>query len=91
MKDYFGSKEVLTKGDMGRFNVTGREADKHRFKVPTLRNIALTAPYLHDGSVETLEEAVQLMAEYELGTRLGEEDVRLIVLFLKSLTGRMPR
>lgn len=91
MKDYFGSKETLTKGDMGRFNVTGREADKHRFKVPTLRNIALTAPYLHDGSVETLEEAVQLMAEYELGTRLSEEDVRLIVLFLESLTGRMPR
>lgn len=91
MKDYFGRKERLTRADMGRYNVTGRESDKHRFKVPTLRNIALTAPYLHDGSARTLEDAIQIMAEYELGARLTDEDTRLIVAFLESLTGRLPK
>lgn len=91
MKDYFAAKDELTKADMGRFNVTGRDADRHKFKVPTLRNIALTAPYLHDGSVKTLAEAVQVMAEHELGTRLSDEDTDLIVVFLRSLTGRLPK
>jgi cytochrome c peroxidase len=63
MNDYFTDRGTpLTKADMGRFNVTGRESDRHRFKVPGLRNVALTAPYFHDGSARTLEKAIEIMA-----------------------------
>ena len=80
----------LTDADRGRFNVTHDEADMHRFKVPSLRNIALTAPYLHDGSQATLEEVVPIMGHYQLGRELSPEQVRLIVLFLGTLTGELP-
>jgi len=78
---------TTNKADLGRFNVTGREADKYVFKVPGLRNVALTAPYFHDGSAETLEEAVQAMGRYQLGRPLSQEDVDDLVSFLKTLTG----
>ncbi|EES88835.1 cytochrome-c peroxidase [Helicobacter canadensis] len=74
-------------GNLGRYNVTQDENDKLVFKVPSLRNIAKTAPYFHDGSVETLEVAVQLMAFYQLGKFLDNEVVMDIVSFLESLTG----
>lgn len=80
----------LTDADMGRFNVTHDEADRHRFKVPSLRNIALTGPYFHDGSQATLEEVVPIMGHYQLGRELTPEQVRLIVAFLGSLTGEVP-
>ena len=68
---------------------TGVETDKYFFKVPSLRNITETAPYLHDGSVETLPEIVSKMAEYQLGRILSDEDVDAIVTFLGALKGRV--
>jgi cytochrome c peroxidase len=87
MGDYFGDRGNITKADLGRFNVTGEEDDKYKFKVAGLRNIALTAPYFHDGSAATLEEAVSVMAKYQLGRELPPQDLEQIVKFLKSLTG----
>ena len=88
MGDYFADRGTpIVKADYGRFNVTGRERDKFKFKVPTLRNIALTQPYFHDGTVETLEEAVNVMAKYQLGRYLSEDEVQKIVKFLHTLTG----
>jgi len=75
------------KADLGRFNITGKEADRHVFRVPSLRLAALTAPYFHDGSVKTLNQAVKLMAKYQLGREIPQQDVRLIVAFLKTLPG----
>lgn len=75
--------------DLGRYEVTGVETDKYFFKVPSLRNITETAPYLHDGSVETLPEIVSKMAEYQLGRILSDEDVDAIVTFLGALKGRV--
>jgi len=76
--------------DLGRFNVTGDAADKHKFKVPSLRNVELTAPYLHDGSAATLEEAVQVMASYQIGQPLKDIEVSRLVAFLLTLTGESP-
>jgi cytochrome c peroxidase len=77
--------------DMGRFEVTKNEADKKFFKVPSLRNVAKTGPYYHDGSIKTLEEAVSTMGEYQLGKQLSKEEVASIVTFLGSLTGTPPK
>jgi cytochrome c peroxidase len=87
MDDYFKNRGAVTPGDLGRFNVTKRDADKHVFKVPSLRNVALTAPYFHDASAASLEEAVEVMFRYQLGRTAPREDKALIVKFLKSLTG----
>jgi cytochrome c peroxidase len=77
--------------DVGRMAVTGKEQDKHFFKVPSLRNVAKTAPYFHDGSIKTLPEAVRIMSEYQTATgKLPDEKVALIVAFLESLTGDLP-
>ena len=91
MADYFASRKLVLDSDAGRFNVTQRADDKHRFKVPTLRNVSLTRPYFHDGSAKTLEDAVRLMGQYQLGIELAEDDVRQLVSFLKSLTGELDR
>jgi cytochrome c peroxidase len=72
--------------DQGRFQETKQEADKMMFKVPLLRNVEKTAPYYHDGSQATLEEAVKSMAEYQLGKNLDDGQVKSIVTFLKTLT-----
>jgi cytochrome c peroxidase len=85
-KDFFSDRQ-LTHADLGRYNVTKDERDRHAFKVPTLRNITLTAPYLHDGSVATLEEAVRVMGTYQLGIELSPQQVADIVAFLGTLTG----
>jgi cytochrome c peroxidase len=77
--------------DNGRFEATKKDADKGFFKVPSLRNIEKTGPYLHDGSVKTLEEAVTFMANYQLGKELKKEEVDSIVTFLKALTGPLPK
>jgi cytochrome c peroxidase len=73
--------------DLGRFNVTHRAEDRHVFRVPSLRNVAATAPYFHDGSAETLDAAVRMMAECQLGREMGTGEVHAIVAFLDSLTG----
>ncbi|MBQ5546781.1 MAG: c-type cytochrome, partial [Acetobacter sp.] len=79
----------FTAADKGRYTVTGKPLDMSRFVVPNLRNVALTAPYFHDGSVKTLDEAVRKMARYQLGMdHLSDQDVTDIVAFLKSLTGQ---
>ena len=76
--------------DLGRFAVTGRDADRRVFKVPSLRLAVLTAPYFHDGSVATLAEAVRLMGRYQLGHEIPDADVALIVQFLGTLPGPLP-
>lgn len=73
--------------DLGRFQLTGREADRHVFRVPSLRNVALTAPYFHNGSIDTLEEAVDAMFKYQLGRSASAQDKELIVRFLHTLNG----
>ncbi|MGZ9897465.1 cytochrome-c peroxidase [Shewanella gaetbuli] len=75
----------------GRKAVTGKEADKFVFKVPTLRNIELTYPYFHDGSVWSLAEAANTMADIQLGQKLTETETEQMVEFLKSLTGEQPQ
>ncbi|MCV6637374.1 cytochrome-c peroxidase [Candidatus Albibeggiatoa sp. nov. NOAA] len=87
MGNYFEDRGNITQVDLGRYNVTQNPADKFVFKVPSLRNIALTAPYFHDGSAETLPDAVKVMGRYQLGRMLSDEDVELLVAFLKTLTG----
>jgi cytochrome c peroxidase len=76
--------------DEGRFVVTKNESDKYVFKVPIHRNVAKTAPYFHDGSVEKLEDAVWIMGKIQLGKDLNKSQVEEIVTFLKSLTGKIP-
>lgn len=87
MDDYFADRGEATTADNGRFNVTKDEEDRHVFKVPSLRNVARTAPYFHDGSAKTLERAVSVMARYQLGERIPAEDVQKLVKFLETLTG----
>ena len=87
MADYFSERGNVTKTDYGRFNVTGREADRFVFRVPSLRNVALPAPYFHDGSMARLEDAVAAMGKYQLGEALPAADIDQIVQFLKTLTG----
>ena len=91
VKDYFKDRGTeITEADLGRFNVTKKAQDKHFFKVPTLRNVELTSPYLHDGSRATLEETVKVMGTYQLGRDLTDAQVNSIVTFLKTLTGTLP-
>lgn len=85
----FVAKYELT-ADAGRFDVTNNEDDRRRFKVPTLRNVTLTAPYLHNGAVESLDEAVRVMGATQLETDLNDEEVADIVAFLSALEGRFP-
>lgn len=89
-KSYFAEKTNLTPADYGRYNVTGLEEDKFVFKVPSLRNIALTAPYFHDGSKATLEDAIETMAIYQIGQPLAKTHVGQIKAFLETLTGEIP-
>lgn len=90
--DYFKDRELqeksgLTDGDNGRWAQTGVERDRYRFRTPGLRNVELTYPYYHDGSVKTLEEAVRMMAKYQVGEELTEQEVAGITGFLHTLTG----
>lgn len=89
----FGDYALDTHGehrphDYGRYQVTGNELDRFYFRVPSLRNVALTAPYFHDGSGATLEQAVALMARYQLGRELLAQERADIVAFLESLSGQ---
>jgi cytochrome c peroxidase len=81
------------KGDSkaeGRAAVTGKDADRFNFKVPTLRNIEMTYPYFHDGEAKTLSQAVEIMGRIQLGRNFSKEENADIVAFLKSLTGDQP-
>jgi len=90
MEDYW-KQTGSTKIDEGRFDVTKDPADKYVFKVASLRNVAMTPPYFHDGSVATLPEAVRIMAQVQLGTTLAAGEIEEIVAFLNSLTGTLPK
>lgn len=89
MADYFAGRTDLTPADRGLCEATGRDEDCHVFRVPSLRNVALTAPYFHDGSRATLEEAVDTMAQYQLGRPIDPVHRARIVAFLRTLTGRL--
>jgi cytochrome c peroxidase len=87
-KDYFKDRGwEITREDRGRFNLTSDEYDRYRFKVPGLRNVALTKPYFHDGSRQTLYDAIKVMAAYQTGRSISDRDIEAIVSFLESLTG----
>lgn len=81
-----GSREI----DKGRFDVTHDPNDLYVFRVPSLRNVAMTAPYFHDGSVAMLPEAIRVMARVQLGIKIADEDADYIHAFLQSLTGALP-
>jgi cytochrome c peroxidase len=89
VKDYWaetGSKKI----DVGRFAATKKEEDRYVFRVPMLRNVAKTAPYFHDGSVDRLDRAVRIMGAVQLGRALDDDSVASIVAFLETLTGEVP-
>ena len=82
--------EILPPDDKGRFAVTRTVSDEYKFKSPSLRNIALTAPYFHSGKVWSLEQAVGIMGSAQLGAELTDAESRAIVAFLNTLTGEQP-
>jgi len=86
--DYFQHRDKIQPADYGRFNVSRREQDRYVFRVPSLRNVAVTAPYFHDGSVNTLHKAIQIIASYQLGRTIQDDDIQHIIAFLKTLTGK---
>ncbi|MDX8385891.1 MAG: cytochrome c peroxidase, partial [Gallionella sp.] len=83
-------KKYNLMADTGRHDATKMSDDKHMWRVPTWRNVALTAPYFHNGSVATLHEAVRVMAKTQLNKTLAKKEVNDIVAFLNSLTGELP-
>jgi len=88
-RDYWaatGDREV----DRGRYNVTNDSADTYVFKVPGLRNVAMSPPYFHDGSVATLSQAIRVMADLQTGKKLSDQQIDSIVQFLQALTGKLP-
>ena len=90
--DYFKDRELnaqsgLTDADNGRWAQTGVERDRYRFKTPTLRNVALTWPYYHDGSVPTLEKAIEMMSLYQVGRTMPDADIQKVKAFLDAQTG----
>lgn len=89
VQDYW-TETGSPKPDVGRFAMTKNEQDRYVFRVPMLRNVARTAPYFHDGSVDTLERAVAIMGRVQLGRTLDAGSVSLIAAFLESLTGDVP-
>lgn len=91
--DYFADREKKGRGakvdpDKGRMAVTKKDEDLHVFRVPSLRNVALTAPYFHDGAVPSLDEAIDLMGRFQLGREIAPADRKDIEAFLRSLTGK---
>lgn len=82
-------KKYQFKEDLGRYKVTKKDADRHFFRVPTLRNIAQTAPYFHNGKVKTLDEAVRIMGKTQLDKDLDSSQVQKIVAFLNALSGEI--
>lgn len=89
VKDYWAATGS-TSIDTGRFGATKKDEDRYVFRVAMLRNIARTAPYFHDGSVERLPDAVRVMADVQLGRTLGDDELAALVAFLEALTGEVP-
>jgi len=89
VRNYFEDRGNVTEADLGRFNVTKKDSDRHVFKVPSLRNVARTSPYFHDGSARTLAEAIRIMARYQLGREIPDDEIAQIEAFLRSLNGEI--
>lgn len=87
MADYFSDRGNEVQADLGRFNITGDEKDRHKFRVPSLRLVVLTPPYFHDGTADTLDKAIDVMAKYQLGRTIPMADKQLIIKFLGTLPG----
>ena len=87
MGNYLEKRGNPAQADLGRYLVTRVESDRHVFKVPSLRDVALTAPYFRDASAGTLEEEVDVMFRYQLGRVASREDKEAIIRFLNTLTG----
>ena len=85
--DYMAERGDISKQDYGRYNSSQREMDKFVFKVPSLRNVAVTAPYFHDGSASTIDDAIRIMGKTQLGRSLNDNEIALIKSFLNTLTG----
>ncbi len=83
--------DILPVGDKGLFAVTKTVGDEYVFRAPSLRNVALTAPYFHSGKVWGLKQAVAVMSSSQLGETLSEEEIEAITAFLGTLTGEPPR
>lgn len=83
--DYRGTG--LTDGDHGRFAVTKNESDRHKFKTPTLRNVMITPPYMHDGTIATVEDAIQVMHQFQIGSNISDAETAKMITFLQTLTG----
>ena len=86
----FDEQELYRDGNFGRYNITKKEVDKNVFKVPSLRNIARTSPYLHHGGIDTLEEVIRQMGEHQLGVNIPLDDILKIKQFLTTLNGEIP-
>lgn len=87
---YAAFSHVQDSDDIGRAAVTGREEDRYMFRIAPLRNVALTAPYFHDGSAATVHDAVEIMGNIQLQRQFTEEEVNALVAYLESLTGEFP-
>ncbi|TVP46746.1 MAG: cytochrome-c peroxidase [Halomonas sp.] len=87
----FHAIQVPGSTDLGRYIVTEEESDKYRFRTPTLRNVAVTYPYMNNGATETLEEAVAIMGQEMLGREFDDDTINSITAFLDTLTGEMPK
>ena len=87
----FGIYQDANTTDFGRYNITHKQRDKYYFKVPSLRNIAQTAPYFHDARTSDLKTAVYIMAQYQLGRKITPQEIDKIVAFLQSLSGELPK
>lgn len=85
--DYFADRGNVSQADFGRYNATRDPNDRYRFKVPTLRNVTATAPYLHDGSTSDLRQVVSIMGKYQAGVKLTQPELDAITAFLGTLTG----
>ena len=89
LDSYSEARGDITEADSGRYNVTGNDADRHAFKVPSLRLAALTPPYLHDGRAPTLRAAVDIMFRHQLGREAPDQDKDDIVAFIRTLVGEL--
>ncbi len=87
IKDYYYGEDKNKRHNLGRYNVTQQDRDRNVFKVPSLRNVALTPPYYHDSSAPDLESAISQMAYFQLGLSLSQKDTQDIAAFLKTLNG----
>jgi cytochrome c peroxidase len=90
MAAYLTPEAEMKQANLGRYTITNDPADRFVFRVPSLRNVALTAPYFHDGSAPNLESAITIMANYQLGRSLSDQETASIAQFLKTLTGEHP-